>query len=73
MTTNFYSTNSRPFPLVRTSTHAISRYFSSKTYQRNPRVKDSRPLQKFIMKQMDQKIDYKLKLLSCGIEIQKDQ
>jgi hypothetical protein len=44
-----------------------------KQNQRNPRVKDSRPVQQIIMKQMDQSIDYKMKLISCGIEIQKDQ
>lgn len=73
MTTNFYSTNSRPFSLVRNFSPAVDRYFSLKKNQRNPKAKDSRPLQKIIMKQMEQNIDYKLKLISCGIEIQKNQ
>lgn len=73
MTTNFYSSNSRPFSLVRNYSPAIDRFFSIKQNQRNPKAKDSRPMQKIIMKQMDQSIDYKLKLISCGIEIQKNQ
>lgn len=73
MTTNFFSKNSRPFSLVRNTSPAVDRYFSLKNNQRNPRVKDSRPVRKIIMKQMDQNIDHKLKLISCGIEIQKNQ
>ena len=73
MTTNFYSTNSRPFSLVRNSSPAVNRFFSLKHNQRTPKAKDSRPTQKIIMKQMEQSIDYKLKLISCGIEIQKNQ
>lgn len=73
MTTNFYSTNSRPFALVRNYSPAIDRFFFIKHHQRNPKAKDSRPTQKIIMKQMDQNINYKLKLISCGIEIQKNQ
>lgn len=73
MTTNFYSASSRPFSLVRSHSPAIDRFFSIKHNQRNPKVKDTRPMQKIIMKQMDQNIDYKMKLISCGIEIQKNQ
>ena len=73
MTTNFYATKSRPFSLVRNNSPAVDRYFSLKPNQRNPKAKDSRPMQKIIMKQMEQNIDYKLKLISCGIEIQKNQ
>ena len=73
MTTNFYSSNSRPFPLVRSSSPGANRFFMVKQNQRNPKVKDSRPVQKIIMKQMDQSIDYRMKLISCGIQIQKDQ
>lgn len=73
MTTNFYSTNSRPFALVRNYSPAIDRFFFIKHHQRNPKAKDSRPTQKIIMKQMDQNINYKLKLITCKIEIQKNQ
>lgn len=73
MTTNFYSYNSRPFPMVRSSSPGTNHFFVVKGNMRHPKAKDSRPMQKIIMKQMDQSIDYKLKLMDCGIEIQKDQ
>lgn len=59
--------------MVRSSSPGVNHFFVVKGNQRYPRVKDSRPMQKIIMKQMDQSIDYKLKLMDCGIEMQKDQ
>ena len=73
MAKNYNTAKSRPLSQVRNSTPAVDRYFSVKPLPKNPRVKDSRPTQKIIMKQMEQNIDYKLKLISCGIEIQKNQ
>jgi hypothetical protein len=73
MTTNFYSANSRPFSLVRSYTPSAGRFLAISSNQRFPQAKDSRPMQKIIMKQMDQSKDYKMKLISHGIEIQKNQ